>query len=216
VDVLAGALIGSRIAYALVNWGYFSMHFVEIPQIWLGGLAWPGAVAGGLIALAVFALWTETGFAALADQLLPLVLVLTLSAWLADWQTGVAYGHISTAWWAAPSRDEWGETARRFPVQPIAAALTLFSFGLVDQLSSRLRRRGQIASLAFTSLTAILLLTSFLRADPAPIWQSFRLDTWAGLVCLGLALSFCTAAFWPGARKLPRLDSNRPSSPTNP
>jgi len=52
VWVLTGALLGSRLTYVVTNWEYFQQHIFEIHQIWLGGMAWPGALAGGLLGFA--------------------------------------------------------------------------------------------------------------------------------------------------------------------
>ncbi len=41
------AILGARIYYVLFNWTYYSKHFVEIFEIWNGGLAIHGAMIGG-------------------------------------------------------------------------------------------------------------------------------------------------------------------------
>lgn len=43
------AIISARIYYVLFEWGYYSHHFGEIPQIWHGGIAIHGAIIGSLI-----------------------------------------------------------------------------------------------------------------------------------------------------------------------
>ncbi len=53
LPVLVLAVIGARIYHVIHEWGpVYSREPALIPQIWLGGLAIPGAVAGG-----VFAIW---------------------------------------------------------------------------------------------------------------------------------------------------------------
>jgi len=54
--VLTGALIGGRVGYVWVNWPHFQEYWAEIPQVWLGGLSWPGALAGAILALAAITL----------------------------------------------------------------------------------------------------------------------------------------------------------------
>jgi phosphatidylglycerol---prolipoprotein diacylglyceryl transferase len=52
LPVLVFAVIGARLYHVIHQWAYYSEHLIQIPQIWVGGLGIPGAVAGG-----VFAIW---------------------------------------------------------------------------------------------------------------------------------------------------------------
>ncbi len=52
LPVLVLAVIGARIYHVIHEWGpVYSQDPALIPQLWLGGLAIPGAVAGGVIAI---------------------------------------------------------------------------------------------------------------------------------------------------------------------
>ena len=200
--ILLGSLIGARSGFVAANWGYFQSHGLEIPQVWLGGLSWAGAALGGLLSLAVVALARKGELGTLADAMVPLALVLTLAAWLGAWESGIAYGPAApNVWWAAPTPDEWGVWALRWPLQPLGALAVLVIFGLVDQLRSRLHQPGEAASLALMGIALSVFGLSFLRADPGQTWRDWRLDSWAGLVFVGLAFVFCVAAFWPRRKK---------------
>jgi len=195
---LAGILLGARIGFVIVNWSYFQSHWVEIPQIWLGGLTGAGGVAGGLLSLAGISLARKEKFGILADGLLPLFSVLTSTAWLASWEAGTAYGSVNPhSWWAVPSLDEWGAWSFRWPVQPLGAVSALAVFWSVNQFRSRLPQAGKAASLVFIGLVVSWFGFSFLRADPVQSWLGWRLDTWANLVYLIVAAGLCLAAFWP-------------------
>ncbi len=54
VDVLIygtiGGIVGARLYYVFSEWGYYSKHISEIPQIWNGGLAIYGGIIGGIAA----------------------------------------------------------------------------------------------------------------------------------------------------------------------
>ena len=196
--LLLGALIAARAGFVAANWGYFQAHALEIPQLWLGGLSWAGAMAGGLFSLALVALLRRRGLGTLADEMVPLVLLLTLAAWLGAWEAGVAYGAADPqSWWAAPAIDEWGAWAVRLPLQPLGALASVALLWLIDQLHTRLRQPGEAASLALLGTGLTTLGLSFLRADPGQFWRGWRWDSWAALVLSGLAFIFCLAAFWP-------------------
>ena len=191
---LLGALLGGRLVYVAVHWAYFAAHLGEIPQVQLGGLAWPGAMLGGGLALLLVARLTQVPFGRLLEALIPLATVLAVCIWLACWLEGIAYGPAVDAWWALPARDEWGVLTRRFPVQLLGAALTLGLAWLVDRPSGRARGGllqgldhflpGHTALLWVVGFSLILLALTLLRADPAPTWLGLRLDAWAALALL--------------------------------
>ena len=117
----------------------------------------------------------------LADGLVPLLMLVSLAAWIGCWLDGCAYGPESLAWWSLPARDEWGLLSWRFPTQLLAALLTLALFWLVDRWRPGRKIPGLTASLAVIGLMAIILAASFLRADPGLVWNGLRLDAWAAL-----------------------------------
>lgn len=178
---LAGALVGGRAGFVATNWNYFTAYPWESVQVYLGGISWAGALAGGLLALGLVALVTKSSFGALGVGLLPLLVTLAVSSWLSCWMIGCAYGPPAGSWWGIPSRDEWGAVDLRIPVQLIGALLTLGLFWLLDWGREYLTSPGQTFSAAILGLSVIMLGLSFLRADPLPVWQSMRLDSWAAV-----------------------------------
>lgn len=196
---LASAVIGGRIGYVLVNWAYFQKNITEIPQIWAGGLSWAGAVTSGIFAILITARIRRTSFGELADGLRPLLTSIAVSAWLASWMTGFAYGIAVDTWWGVPARNEWGFMARRWPVQLVGAFSALGFHWASDQLQVRKWRRkpGLAACLELGGLfITISGLTPF-RADPAPQWGGIRIDAWAAIT---LVILCALAAFRLSAR----------------
>lgn len=178
---LLGGLLGGRLAYVLARWSYYQVHWQEIPQFYRGGLAWVGALVGGLLALLVYAGLVRQSAGYLLDALLPLIGLLTVGAWLACWLDGCAYGATSSALWALPARNEWGVITRRTPVQLIGALLAIVTFGMVDLFKTRFKSPGQVSLIALTVLLVEMLALSFLRADPAPTWRGLHMESWAAL-----------------------------------
>jgi phosphatidylglycerol:prolipoprotein diacylglycerol transferase len=184
-----GGLIGGRAVYVVVNWPYFQRHWLEAPQVQRGGLAWPGALAGGMVVLALYAWRARQPLGKLSDALAPLLGLLAISAWLGCWFDGSAYGPIAQAWWGVPARDEWGLLRPRLPLQLLGAALTAGLFWYLEWYASRRKLRpGTQAGLAWLGLNLLLLVVSMLRADPAPLWGGWRLETWAALFYSALGL----------------------------
>ncbi len=184
---LLGSLIGGRLVYVALRWTYYQSHWGEVWQVYRGGIAWVGVIGGGMLAILIYTFFNHQSPGYVLDALLPFMGLLTLSAWLACWLEGCAYGAISSAWWALPARNEWGMIARRVPVQLIGAVLALITFGVADWLRPRVKIPGQLALLALAALSAELFALSFLRADPASEKWGLHLESWAAV---SLALLF--------------------------
>jgi prolipoprotein diacylglyceryltransferase len=194
VWVLAASLAGARLSYAITNSEYFSTHLAEIPQVWLGGLTWPGAVAGAWLAVLVLPLafrgsrGSRITLGWLADRLYPLLPPLAIGTWLGGWLTGVAYGARlpDGAWWAVPSLDDTGAVNPHFPLQ-FLAVLSLFAFfWLLELRLQGSRTTGLVSGLAVFGLFIHLLLVSLLRADPGRVWNGLRADAWIAFIYLAL------------------------------
>lgn len=205
---LAGGLVGARVAYVAVHWGYFQDHSNEIPQIYLGGLAWPGALAGSVIGLAVYAGIARQSAGRLADALLPLGLLLVVAVWLVCWLDGCAYGMAVDGWWALPAQDEWGVWQRRVPVQLLGALMAVGTYWLVDRFRPRLSVPGQTSMLAVLIYSLGMFALSWLRADPAPLVGALRLEAWASLFFAGFAGSALVFAW---ARRRVHVHAASPS-----
>lgn len=54
-SLIIGAIIGARIYYCLLCWGYYSANPIEIVQLWHGGISIHGAIIGGLIGGIIYA-----------------------------------------------------------------------------------------------------------------------------------------------------------------
>jgi len=188
ISAIIGAIAGGRIAYITVNWDYFQNHIFDIPQVWLGGIAWPGALIGGIFAIVLVAWLYGSSAMILIDRLLPLIASLSVVVWLGCWVTGCAYGPVSD--FGLPAKDEWGIWSRRVPLQLIGAILTIALFWGIDRLRHQKEdlAPGLAGSLGLGGLSLILLGLSYLRVDPYPLYNGLRLETWAALIFLGISI----------------------------
>ena len=198
---MLGAYLGGRAGYLLVNLPYFQNQPADLIRPPIGGFAWPGALAGGIFGLVFFAVLVRQPLGALADDTLPLLVTLSVSAWLGCWLAGCAYGPISDRWWALIARDEWGVVSRRWPVQAVGALLSLSVIWLIDQLPPTRLPAGAAFTLGVFGLSLVSFLMSLLRADPAPMWHNLRLETWIALLYGTLALLLLIVLFLRAHRK---------------
>jgi prolipoprotein diacylglyceryltransferase len=193
--VLAFALLGARLAYTLLDSAYFSAHLAEIPQIWLGGLAWPGAAAGAWLALLALpqmlrgSRGSRIPFSWIADRLYPLLPPLSTATWLGCWNSGIAYGAAlpTGTWWAVPSLDQSGGFNAHVPLQFLAALSLVVFFLLLERLLERYKQprpTGLLSAIAGAGVLLHLLIASLLRVDPSPHWHNLPSDTWLALALL--------------------------------
>jgi phosphatidylglycerol:prolipoprotein diacylglycerol transferase len=205
MGTLLCALAVSRLGYVAWNWSYFQQHMFDIPQVWLGGLSSAGALLGAWLGLVIQARLVHQSAGELADHLLPLAGMVVLASWLACWLEGSAYGQsVGSAWWGLPAKDESGVFMPRFPTQLLGALITLGLLWVVEKIKKRRKDHkepflpvGGAASLAWLGLSLEMLGLSFLRADPVPLWQGIRLDTWGSLGLVVLSLTCCLWIFRP-------------------
>jgi prolipoprotein diacylglyceryltransferase len=199
---LLAALAGARLFYAGENWSYFSTHLIETPQLWLGGLAWPGAILGAWLMMIYISLANRAQrrtlltqripFGLLGDRVYPMLPPLAITTWLGCWQVGAYYGAALPAgsWWGIPGLDETGAVGLRFPLQPVMALALLVFFWLLETRVKPLQPTGRLSALAMIGLLLDLLAASLLTASPSPTWNGLRLDTWFAILCLGLFTAF--------------------------
>jgi prolipoprotein diacylglyceryltransferase len=186
---LFGGIISGRALYVAINWSYFQLNIWESLQVYQGGIHFVGTFAGGLISLVIFSLIRGLHFGKLADSLVPLMAAISVSMWLGCWIDGCGYGPAAPYWWGFPTADEWGTITRRWPLQPVAALLTVALLWPLERFVQRRRlKTGLLASLGFLGVSMILFTTSFFRVDPIPICFGWRLDTCISLFYILLAL----------------------------
>jgi phosphatidylglycerol---prolipoprotein diacylglyceryl transferase len=193
---LLGALLGARLGFAAVRSPYFLLHPLEILQFSAGGLSGSGAVVGGLAAIALLSRMRRVPFGALSDGLLPMLPGLVVFTWLGCWMAGAGYGLPMTASEAGslPAIDENGITLNRVPVQLLSALLLALLFFLLEFIYQPVHS-GQRSALSLVCLGTINFGSSFLRADPAPIWSGLRLDGWASLALAAAGLLWLLIIF---------------------
>ncbi|HET90097.1 MAG TPA: hypothetical protein ENN99_05055 [Chloroflexi bacterium] len=100
LDAALGGLIGVRAVYVAIHWRYYSDHVSQALALWNGGpapddargLAWHGALLGGLIALRLYCAVHRCSPGAILDVLTPGAVWLTICAWVGCLLSGCAYG----------------------------------------------------------------------------------------------------------------------------
>lgn len=185
---LFGALVGGRLVYVLVNWGYYRQHMLEAFQIYQGGVAWPGAMAGGLVVVFIYAWRLEKTPGQVLWALFPLWVSMVVFSWLACWWDGIAYGAQMDGKLGLLAPDEAGSQSLRFPTQFVGAAAALLWFVILDTQRVHFPSIKLSGWIGLLGLAIILFGSTVLRADPGVYTYGLRLEAWAALGFAVLAL----------------------------
>lgn len=195
--VQGGALIGARLAFVLAHLTYFAARKNEMLNLRAGGLWWPGAVTGGLIAILLIGIARKHQVRQALDQFSVFLLPMAVSFWLASWGAGVAYGARldPSVWWGIPMLDINGVSLPRVPVQP-AAALTLFLIlGTIEWRMKKQLPKGRRMGILLLATAAYTLVFSLMRDDPVQPILGIRLDIWASILFILAAVSLLVFTF---------------------
>lgn len=88
----AGGMLGARFAYLIRYWDYYRGHLNLAMRIKDGGLAWHGALIGGLLAVICYCAVQRISLAAMLDLLAPGIAALAVGAWLGCFMANCASG----------------------------------------------------------------------------------------------------------------------------
>lgn len=202
--VLVMALIGARLAFVLEHVNYYTTRKGELADLSAGGLWWPGAAAGGLLAIIFIGFVKNNGIKETLDKFSVYLLPLAAAFWLAGWSGGVAYGARVDpgVWWGISMLDVTGVTAPRFPLQLLAAVTIAGTLGAIEWRWKKPAARGRRMGVLLLVLSAHTLLFSLLRADPAQPFIGLRIDVWASIVFSILSASLLAGTFDVKSREI--------------
>lgn len=154
--VVIGGILGGRIGYVLAHWSAFAENWVQVFQIWRGGLSFHGAFFGGVLALLLFSLLQRrkertASFWQLADVLVPGFALGLVFGWAACLMGGCAYGVLGEGLGYLLMPDLFGVEASRFFTQLVGLAQAGVLFVVFWLMRGRWPFAGA-ASLLFTLL----------------------------------------------------------------
>jgi phosphatidylglycerol:prolipoprotein diacylglycerol transferase len=182
-----GGLIGGRAVYVAAHWAYYQTHMRRALRPWDGGLAWHGALVGGLAAVMAYCVLRRIALRQMLDVLTPGAALLAGCAWLGCLLNGCAYG-IETypgqgLLWALSLElpDLYGIWAPRVAVQLLGAGWGGVALAAVILAGRRPRFEGLVFPLWLALYTAGSFGLGFLRADEVGLVAGWRADQVADL-----------------------------------
>jgi len=89
---IIGGILGARMWHVLTDWYLYENNLSEVFAIWRGGLSIFGAVAGGLVALAIYSHRSKVRFWKMSDLLIFGLPLGQIIGRLGNWVNGELYG----------------------------------------------------------------------------------------------------------------------------
>jgi phosphatidylglycerol---prolipoprotein diacylglyceryl transferase len=96
--ILVSSLLGARILFVALNWSYYASHFLEIFQIWEGGLVFYGGLILAFIATAWFIKKNRLPFGKVMDILAPSAALGIAIGRIGCFLNGCCWGKLSYKW----------------------------------------------------------------------------------------------------------------------
>jgi phosphatidylglycerol:prolipoprotein diacylglycerol transferase len=180
--MLAGGLVGARLAYVVPNWSDYAGRPMALLSFWGGGLVFQGGLVGGILGLLLYALYAELPFVHLADLAAPGVALAQAFGWAGAHVHGANYGLVvrsSISMWLP---DLYGIYGPRFPTQFLASLLGVWLSFNLHKLRERGSWPGAVALLYVLCNGIGHFLLEFTRADDAPHLGLFRVTQIAELI----------------------------------
>lgn len=208
LGALIGAAVGGRLAHVALNWTYFSRHTDEIIRLSSGGMSWHGALAGGLVGLALVARWRRLPWRPLLGALAPVLPLVALGVWYGCWAASCGYGaEVDTlarhpSWAVREAPDVYGIIAPRYDTQRFGMALSLACLLLAAAPVATKALAGARFWIVLLLFSTGMFAIGFFRGDAAPVIAGLRADQWLDLAVIALCLP--ALVVWWARRRLLR------------
>ncbi len=170
--VIAG-VIGARLVYVLTSWGDFAGQPLRALYIWQGGLAFHGAILGGLIPLVYFARKQKVPVNVYLDATLPGIALGVIGGRLGNLMNGSdTVGRLTTL----PIGYTWPAWARGFP--GICTSSDKLAWGICS--GQVVRGPVHLTQIYGALIGLVLLVLSFYwwRKNRTPGWAFWNFVLW--------------------------------------
>ena len=174
---ILGGIIGARIVHVVDNWGFYQYNLLQIFFIWSGGIGIWGAILGGFIGGAAYALVQKHPVGVIADLTAPSLLLVQSIGRIGDIVNGEHCARVATEFilafnWIRPESDaRVCANGVGVPVQPAIAYEMLWNLGvlfIIWKLRDRIKPDGMLFALYLALYAVGRFFVTFLRQDK--IW----------------------------------------------
>ncbi|MFH1847394.1 MAG: prolipoprotein diacylglyceryl transferase [Candidatus Omnitrophota bacterium] len=184
LSVIAGGIIGGRLLFVFINFEHYLREPLRIFMIYEGGLAFQGALAGGVIAGMIAVRLKKINFWIMADLTAPYVALAQAVGRIGCFFNGCCYGRVIEKGFGVVFP---GENVLRIPTQ-LYSSFSLFVIFLILITIRKMKRYddGYLAGMYLILYSIFRFFLDFLRGDDSLLFFGIRLSQ---VISIGLFLS---------------------------
>lgn len=207
VWTLLGGLAGARVFYVLHHWADYAGRLWHVFFLWEGGLAFFGALIGGVLGLLAGLWWKRLPFRRTLDVTASLVPLGHAFGRIGCFLNGCCYGKPTDAWVGVKFP---GLPEAVHPTQLYAVGYNLIIFALLSYLLPRRRRPGEVAWLYPVFYGTARYFNEFFRGDTQAISALGGLTVFQALCLAAVAFGVVMLAL---SRRKPPVPLPEPWTP---
>jgi len=218
-------IIGARLYYVIIEWGYFSRNLAEIIRIDKGGLVFYGGIIGGALGVMWHIRKNKLPFGPALDVCASVVPLAHAFGRAGCFMNGCCYGRLTDLPWGVTFprvTDVAGkiigsdpylghlekhlitpDALRSLPVHPVQlydAAFNMVIFAYLSWYLSRRPRSGNVVLAYMVTYGVCRSLNEFLRGDVTPHFGTLSLAQYISFTVAGASLA---ALVWRWTHPLP-------------
>ena len=168
--VFLSGILGARAYYVVFNWDIYSIHPLEIPAIWHGGLAIHGGLIGGVLGGWWYVRRNKLSFFQLADAGAPSMILAQALGRIGNLMNGEIHGYPTRMPWGIifPPESPAGQQFGQVPLHPAMLyemALNFLIFAFLWSIRKRPSQNGFIFSLYLILYSIDRSIVSTFRAE---------------------------------------------------
>jgi len=202
--VIVTGVVAARAYHVIHQWNYYSQHLDLIPQVWLGGIGIPGAIAGGAFGIWLYCRWNQLSTARWLDIFAPALLLGQAIGRLGNFVNQELYGPPTTLPWGIPIDaahrvgTPWDPinfpvaTTRFTPLFAYEAILNLIGMAVLLYVAHRFARKLYDGDIALMYIMWYGAVRSALETFRVNNWVILGVPTaiWIGIAGILLAGGF--------------------------
>ncbi len=165
--LLLGGLVGARLVYVLLHFSEYAISPLSIINLREGGLAWHGALLGGLVAFLFFTRKRKLDFGELVDLCAPGIMLGLAVGRIGCFMNGCCLGDPTTLPWGVVFPE--AGPIKRHPTQLYELILDLLVVLFLIHHEKKKKFNGEIALLMLTSYSLVRFFVEFFRFSPPRI-----------------------------------------------